>query len=155
MVRLPRRRHGGADRGGAPLGFVVANELILFSGWAVVWKLVVAILIGFALLGLSTATSPPEQRPSFDWPSAAWLWPYLMGMAVISYLSSFDTATPSSIPLIGVHGPRNVLTFGWDVLTVALFSVAVYAYAIRQRLPQERALDYVGDLTAEAEEEEV
>jgi amino acid transporter len=139
----------------APLGFVVANELILFSGWAVVWKLVVAILIGFALLGLSAATSPPEQRPSFDWSSAVWLWPYLVGMTVISYLSSFDTATPSSIPLIGVHGPRNVLTFGWDVLTVALFSVAVYAYAIRQRLPQQAALDYVGDLTAEAEEEEV
>jgi hypothetical protein len=48
-----------------------------------------------------------------------------------------------------------VLTFGWDILTVALFSVAVYAYAIRQRLPRQRALDYVGDLTAEAEEEEV
>src|SRR5262245_44522026 len=27
----------------APLGFIVANEIILFSGWAVVWKLIVAI----------------------------------------------------------------------------------------------------------------
>jgi hypothetical protein len=27
----------------------------------------------------------------------------------------------------------------------------VYAFAIRSRLPAERALDYVGDVTAEAE----
>jgi len=72
-------------------------------------------------------------------------------MAAISYLSSFDTRTPSSIPLLGLHGPRNELTFGWDILAVALLSLGVYAFAIRSRLPAERALEYVGDLTAEAE----
>jgi len=46
-------------------------------------------------------------------------------MAVISYLSSFDTGTPSSIPLLGLYGPRNQLTFGWDALAVALLSLAV------------------------------
>jgi hypothetical protein len=72
-------------------------------------------------------------------------------MGAISYLSSFDTGTPSSIPLLGLQGPRNALTFGWDVLAVAILSLAVYAIAIRSRLPAEQALDYVGDLTAEAE----
>ena len=43
------------------------------------------------------------------------------------------------------------LTFGWDILAVALLSLAVYAFAIRSRLPAERALEYVGDLTAEAD----
>ncbi len=75
-------------------------------------------------------------------------------MAAISYLSSFDTRTPSSIPLLGLDGPRNVLTFGWDVLAVALLSLAVYALAIRSRLPAEQALEYVGDVTAEAEAED-
>jgi amino acid transporter len=138
----------------APLGFVVANEVLLFSGWAVVWKLIVAVLIGFALLGISAATSPPDRRPSLDWGGAAWLWPYLLGVAVISYFSSFDTGTPSHVPLIGLHGPRNDLTFGWDVLVMAIFSVAVYAYAIRRRLPDARAQQYVNELTTEAEEDE-
>jgi hypothetical protein len=71
-------------------------------------------------------------------------------MTAISYLSSFDTHTPSSIPLLGLEGPRNTLTFGWDVLAVALLSVAVYAVAIRSRLPAGRTLEYVGDSTAEA-----
>src|SRR4051794_10451654 len=138
----------------APLGFVVANEVLLFSGWAVVWKLLVAIVIGFALLGVSASTGAVEKRPRLDWASAVWLWPYLLGMGAISYLSSFDTEEKSHVPLIGLHGPRNVLTFGWDVLAVALLSVAVYLFAIRRRLPSEDALEYVGDLTAEAEEED-
>jgi amino acid transporter len=48
----------------APVGFIIANEIILFSGWSVVWKLIVAILIGFVLLAISFATSPPDRRPS-------------------------------------------------------------------------------------------
>jgi amino acid transporter len=135
----------------APAAFVVASELLLFTGWAVVWKLVVAILIGFALLTLSMLTDTNEARPTLDWRSAVWFWPYLFGMAGISYLSSFDIRRPSSIPLLGLHGPRNELTFGWDILAVALLSLAVYGLAIRSRLPAEQALDNVGDLTTEAE----
>ena len=124
----------------APGAFVVANEILLFTGWAVVWKLIAAILIGFALLSVSNAADTSKRTVSLDWRSAAWLWPYLLGMAAISYLSSFDTRTPSSVPLLGLHGPRNELTFGWDVLAVALLSLAVYAFAIRSRLPAEQAL---------------
>jgi amino acid transporter len=134
----------------APAAFVVASEILLFGGWAVVWKLIAAIFIGYALLTLSTMTVG-EARQALDWRSAVWFWPYLVGMAAISYLGSFDTQTPSSIPLLGLHGPRNELTFGWDILAVALLSLAVYAFAIRSRLPAERTIEYVGDLTAEAE----
>jgi amino acid transporter len=144
----PFRLPGGAVL--APLAFVVANEVLLFSGWAVVWKLIVAILLGVALLGASAATSPPERRPSLDWLNGAWLAPYLLGMGVISYLSSFDTKTPSSVAGL-LKGPRNTLTFGWDVLAVAVFSVLVYALAVRLRLPDSRALEYVKDLAEEAE----
>lgn len=135
----------------APATFVAASEILLFTGWAVMWKLIVAILIGFALLGVSTATDE-RRTPALDWRSAVWLWPYLVGMGVISCLSSFDTRTPSSIPVIGLHGPRNVLPFGWDILAVALLSLAVYAFAIRSRLPARQALAYIGDPTVEEPE---
>jgi amino acid transporter len=134
----PYRLPGGSVL--APLGFVVANEIIMFSGWDVVWKLLVAIVIGFALLGISFVTSRPERRPSLDWGSAVWLWPYVAGLGVITYLSSF--------------GPRNVLKFGWDIFVMAVFSAAIYFLAIRTRLPDECVQEYVGDLTAEAEAEE-
>jgi amino acid transporter len=136
----------------APATFVAASEILLFTGWAVVWKLIAAVLIGFALLAASTATDREARKLSLDWRSAAWLWPYLLGIGAISYLSSFDTRTPSSVPLLGLHGPRNELKFGWDILTVAIFSLAVYAFAIRSRLPAHRALEYIGDPTVEEPE---
>ena len=136
----------------APGTFVAASEILLFTGWAVMWKLIVAILIGFALLAVSTATDSTARNLSLDWRSAVWLWPYLLGMGAISYFSSFDTRTPSSIPLLGLHGPRNELTFGWDILAVAVFSLVIYAFAIRSRLPAEQALDYIGDPTVEEPE---
>ncbi|HSC73395.1 MAG TPA: APC family permease [Gaiellaceae bacterium] len=135
----------------APAAFGVASEILLFSGWAVVWKLIVAILIGYALLAVSRATDSNARALPLDWRSAGWLWPYLAGMTVISYLSSFDTHTTSSIPVLGLEGPRNTLTFGWDILAVAVLSLAVYALAIRSRLPARRALDYLGDLTLESD----
>ena len=136
----------------APGAFIIASEILLFTGWAVIWKLIVAILLGFALLGLSNRTDKSGPAVSLDWRGATWLWPYLLGMGAISYLSSFDTKTPSSVPLVGLHGPRNELTFGWDILAVAFFSLAVYVLAIRSRLPAERALDYIGDPTVEEPE---
>jgi amino acid transporter len=134
----PFRLPGGALL--APAAFIVANELILFSGWTVVWKLLVAILIGFALLAISAATSAPERRPSIEWRAGIWLAPYLIGLGVVSYLSSFS-------------GPADVLHFGWDVLAMAAFSVAIYFLAVRLRLSREEIEQRIGDVTAEAEAE--
>jgi amino acid transporter len=132
----------------SPLGFVVANEIILFSGWAVVWKLIVAIAIGLVLLALSAATSSPERRPSLDWRSGAWVWPYVIGLGVLSYLGSFGPS--DAVPLLGLKGATGALPFGWDILVMATFSVAVYVLAMLLRLPGERVREYVGDL-AESE----
>jgi amino acid transporter len=135
----------------SPLAFAVAGLVLLFSGWAVVWKLIVAIMLGFALLALSSATSKPEDRPRLDWLGASWLWPYILGMGVISYLSSFSTTTPSTIPLLGLKGPTNDLHFGVDVAVTILFSLAIYWLAMRVRLPADRTRRYVEDALVEAE----
>jgi amino acid transporter len=137
----------------APIGFIVANEIILFSGWAVVWKLIAAIVIGFVLLGISAATSAPERRPSLDWRSGAWVWPYVVGLGVVSYLGSFGPSDP--LPFTNIKGATGTLPFGWDILVMAVFSLAIYYLAISLRLPPKRVEEYVGDLAAEAEPEGV
>ena len=45
----------------APLAFVVANLLILWSGWKTDWKLGVAILLGYAILA-GAGTAAPGRR---------------------------------------------------------------------------------------------
>jgi hypothetical protein len=87
----------------APSAFVVASELLLFGGW----KLIAAILIGYALLVISMFTDRKARAQPLDWRNATWLWPYLFGMAAISYLSSFDTRAPSAIRLIASTAPQH------------------------------------------------
>ena len=48
----------------APLAFVVANLLILWSGWTTDWKLGVAILIGYAILIANRCSSSTRQAPA-------------------------------------------------------------------------------------------
>ncbi|MDQ6637450.1 MAG: APC family permease [Candidatus Dormibacteraeota bacterium] len=135
----------------APLGFIVANELILFASFAVVWKLIVAVLLGFVLLAISLARTPHDQRPSLDWDGARWLWPWLIGLLVIAFVSSFDRkATPEHF--FGVTVPLGWLPFGVDMLVMAVFSAAIYYMAMRVRISSERATTYVRELSAEEAE---
>jgi amino acid transporter len=137
----------------APLAFVVANEVILFSGWTIVYKLILAIVIGVILLGLNYTFSKPDERPQLDLRNAIWIVPYLIGLGVVSYLSSFDTSEKGG-PFGLLIGPTNTLHFGWDVLAMAILSLAIYYLALSQRLPNDRVQGYIEAVTAEAEEEE-
>ena len=63
----------------APTAFIAANLLIYWAGWTVIWKLFVAIGLGFVLLAVAHATNgsgrPLEWRGSrgYGRTSQAWL----------------------------------------------------------------------------------
>ncbi|HUA03019.1 MAG TPA: APC family permease [Solirubrobacteraceae bacterium] len=105
----------------APVGFVISNLIVLFAGWTTDWKLFVAIVIGLVLLAISQLSRPRQDRVSLDWWSSMWMWPWLVGLAILSWLSSFDG--------------QNVLHFGVDMAVTAAFSLAVYFFALSRRLP--------------------
>ncbi len=113
----------------APLSFVSASLIIYWSGWEVVWKLMVAVLLGYLLMGISRITHANPVHTPLDWSAAIWLWPYLAGLTLISYLGQFD-------------GGRMDIPFYWDLVVVAAWSLVVYATAIRLRLPEEKVDEY-------------
>ncbi len=121
----------------APIAFIAANLIIYWAGWTVIWKLLIAIALGFVLLAIARATNRSE-RP-LEWRGALWLWLYLVGMAVISYLGSFGEGL-------------GAIPFGWDVIVVSVFSIAIYALAISVRLTPEEVQRHVADPSEEAEE---
>jgi amino acid transporter len=110
----------------APLAFAVANLLILWSGWTTDWKLGVAILIGYLILTLNQVFNLNPTKPVFEVRSAVWLPVYLIGMGLIVYFSDFG---PTSNP---------VFPLWWDMLAVAVFSLAIYFWAMRVALPTEK-----------------
>jgi len=122
--------------------FVVANLVIYWTGWDILWRLYAAIAIGFVLLGIGRIVNPSEFIPRLDWRGASWLWPYFIGLGVLSYLSPTD------------FGGTGLLPFGIDVVLVAAFAIAIYFYAMSVRLTPEEVRGHVADARAEAEEEE-
>src|SRR5215472_7955236 len=124
----------------APAALVVADLLIYWSGFEVVWKLGIVLVIGYAVLGISMALDP--QRPPLDWRSALWMPAWLIGLGLISWQGQYSGAASSDKhPL----PPTNTFHIGfwWDILVVAGFSVAIYLWAMRTKLPREEMLNLV------------
>jgi hypothetical protein len=97
---------------------VIANLIIFWSGWDTLWRLGCAILIGYVLLGSYAWYAISKNLPGaprLDFKAAQWLLPYLAGIGVISYFSTF--------------GGTGDLPLWWDILVVAVFSLAIYYWA--------------------------
>ena len=128
------------------LAFFGSNLIIYWSGWDIVWKLMVSVLIGFALLGIFTLTGKVKS-PQLDLPSgASWLLPWLGGLTVISYLGNF--------PEDPRKGNLGWLNFETSLVVVFLFSIAVYLIAYAVRLSPEEAQANIDDVRGEAEVED-
>ncbi|MBV8479339.1 MAG: APC family permease [Actinobacteria bacterium] len=121
-----------------PFGFVVANLVVYWSGWPTVWRVEVALGIGFAAFLAYRILGDRARMPPLDLRPAAWLPPYLAGVAVISYLGRYDG--------------RNSIPFWWDIGVVAVFSLAIFALAVWLRLPAEDARRYIENLDPMEEE---
>ena len=116
----------------APAGFFVANLVVYFSGWSTVWRLMVALGIGFVVFVGYRMFGDGERMPRLDLRGAGWLPPYLGGLLVISYFGRYDG--------------KNSIPFWWDLGVVAVFSIAIYALAVALRLPADGAKAYIENL---------
>jgi amino acid transporter len=124
----------------APLSFVVANLLILWSGWNTDWRLGIAIAIGYVILVVTRVLGLNSESPQLDLKAASWLPFYLVGMGAIVYLSDFG---PMSSP---------VFPLWWDIVAVAIFSLGIYYWAMAVALPRERIEEMIGDVVVPEEE---
>lgn len=110
----------------SPLAFVVANLLILWSGWMTDWKLGVAILLGYVILIGNRVFKLNPIMPQLDLRAAQWLPAYLVGMGLIVYLSDFGPLKHPWFPL------------WWDIVVTAVFSLIIYFWALAVALPAEQ-----------------
>jgi amino acid transporter len=142
-LHRPYRVPGAAVLG--PVAFIVANLIIYWSGFEVIWKLGICVVVGYVLIGISMAFDP--QRPPLDWKSGTWLPFYLIGMGIISWQGQFSgaAATPAPKP------PTNTfnIPFWWDIVVVFGFSMIIYFWAQRVRLSRNEMLDLVNRQAAQ------
>jgi hypothetical protein len=101
----------------------------------------IALLLGYGLMWLARRLKLDQDPPRIEWASARWLFPYLIGIVIVSYLGNFGAGG-----ILGGVGPfkdvlvgaRGVIPLWWDLGCLALLSLAIYALALHQvdRAPQ-------------------
>jgi amino acid transporter len=133
----------------APLSFVLANFIVYWAGWSTYSTLMVVMLIGFVLMGISGIFHLNPNQPKIDWGAAFWIFPYLIGMGVISFLGGFgqggilgSVGTFKTV-LVGGNGHLGLY---WDLLVLAAFSLIIYYGAMWKRLPSEQVDHYVREV---------
>lgn len=134
----------------APVSFVCANFVVYWSGWNTIVWLYILLAIGFVLFFVYRLVSRRNISLPLDRRSAAWILPWLVGLAVISYLGRYPDAEPKSGWAFNwALLPTKMIPFWADLGAIAAFSLLVYFVGVRFALPRLR----VAEALAAAEEE--
>ncbi len=156
-ANLPRVYNLPAAKFMAPLGFVLANWIVYWSGWGTYSTLMIVLLLGYALMAVSFRFRLNPNQPKMDWGAAPWLLTYLVGMGVISFIGSFPgsggVGIMDGVTFLGINfsnalvgGVGNILGLYWDLLVLTIFSLVIYYWAISRRLPEAQVDEYVRDV---------
>ncbi len=100
------------------LAFYFCNLLSYWTGWQTVYKLAIALGIGFIFF-IAAYIRGKLKANALGFKAAGWIIPYLLGLTLISYLGAF--------------GGKNVITFGWDFIVIAIFSLIILYLAVLNR----------------------
>ncbi|HET6586883.1 MAG TPA: APC family permease [Oleiagrimonas sp.] len=120
----------------AYLGFLSSNLIVYWSGWDIVWKLMIAVLIGYVVLGVHEGRFH-RFTPKLEWRSGAWVVVWLAGLTLISWLGIYPEEHPA--------GNVSVLGFGWSIIVLAVFSALVMWMATALRLPAETTKQHLSE----------
>lgn len=115
------------------LAFLSSNLIVFWSGWDVVWKLMVAVLLGFVLLAIHE-TGWGRHTPKLDMRAGFWMLPWLGGVTLISWLGRY--------PGLDKHaGNLGYLDMVSGLVVIVIFSGLIMALAQALRLRGERVLE--------------
>jgi amino acid transporter len=120
----------------APASFVFATFIAYWSGWQTISTLMLALLLGYATMALTRRLHLNLNPPPIEWASARWLFPYLAGLSIVSYLGNFGSGA-----ILGGVGPfhdvlvggRGAIPLWWDLVCLTGLSLAVFISAMTQR----------------------
>jgi amino acid transporter len=145
-----------------PLAFVCAGWVVYWAGWGTYSTLMVAVAIGYILMLISAAFKLNPNQPKIDWIAGVWIFPYLIGMGIISFFGQFGNGGAVGNLSDGgkfMVGGTGAIPFWWDLAVVAVFSLVVYYTAMHFRLSEAQVDVYAshlyppeGEVTVEAAE---
>ncbi|MDN5849414.1 MAG: APC family permease [Nitrococcus sp.] len=119
----------------AYMAFLSSNLIVYWSGWTTIWKLMIAVMIGYLVLAIHEARYRAT-TPRLEWRSGSWVIVWLAGLSAISWLGAYPDPAQGA-------GNLGVLSFGWSSVALALFSGLIMWLAIAVRLPREQVEEHL------------
>ncbi len=113
------------------ISFVFVGYVVYWTGWQTNWKVLLTVPIGLIVLTLARITSS-ETPPPLNLRESILLWPYIAGLGAVSYLGSYGKGL-------------GLLSEGVAMTVITIFSLAIFALAIKLRLPDEQARNFVNN----------
>jgi len=96
-------------------GFYVCNLIIFWTGWHTLSKIMIIFAVGYLLLFIYKMFN--HQNWPLNLNRGWWVLPYLLGMGLLSLLSSYG------------HGD-NIIPFGWDFVMIGIFTLIIFYLAV-------------------------
>ncbi len=119
------------------VAFYICTLLAYWSGWVILSKLGIALLVGLLFVIGYRLFSHKNLRLNV-WGSL-WMWPYFVGLMVISYF--------------GNYGGTGALTVTTSFLAIALFCLVILWLSQAVRLPAEETQAYIKALHLERDDD--
>lgn len=123
----------------APAAFVMASLILYWARWPLTGEVIFVMLVGLPLY-LYYQAKGRWRGFAAQWKSGLWLVAYLVWMIVLSLFGS------------RAFGGRNVIPYGWDMVVVAVTSLAFYGWGIRSGLRTKEHTVAVEEMQAGARE---
>ncbi len=121
------------------LAFLSSNLIVYWSGWAVDWKLAVAVLLGFSIL-IVHESFYHKITPRLDLRAGFWVIPWLGGLTLISWLGSYSGLSSGK-----VGSNLGILDLATAIPTIAIFSALIMWIAYSMRLRRDRIEEYLNE----------
>lgn len=113
------------------LAFYASNLMVYWAGWDLDWRLFAAVGLGLAIFGLQWILDPAFRERNMHWRNGWWVLLWFAGLIIISWQGIYSSDDLN-------HGQQKNIGFGWAFLVLAVWSLIIYALALRCRFTPEQ-----------------
>lgn len=117
----------------APVAFIASNWIVYWAGFKTNNFLFILLSVGFVVYAAFYHLGGRRPASEFGWRQIAWILPWFGGMWVFSALG-------------GIGGGWGVLSFGPDLLLIAIWSLFVLWLAMRTTLSPQATVAVIDDI---------
>jgi amino acid transporter len=124
----------------APLALLSTNLIMYWAGWDQVWKMMVAVAIGYVLLGIFQVAGALKNAPRLDFKHGWWTLVWFGGITLVSYLGSYSGVSGSTNA-----GQANWYGFDGGIVANVILTIVVLALAWYCQLPPHRVEEILNE----------